>query len=146
MTPAQPDPDNNVVHGVFQVFDRREDDFSVSLALSDDPIFWLRFEKDSMPGTIVFTDFKAGSQSDPVMARALATALSDDAGAGVQKLVFHDLVPGEHDPAHYRMELNRVSQNVRGWIDTAARMNGRSLSKTNLETERGKARLVVELT
>ena len=145
MPPAQSDPENNVVHGVFQAFSRREDDFSVSLSLADDPMFWLRLDKDGEPGTVVFTDFKVGDQSDPVMVRAISSLLSERLPEANTDLVFHDLVPGQHDPAQYRMELNRVSRNVRNWAETVARLLGRTILSTKLENVRGKARLVTTL-
>ncbi len=145
MPPAQPEFASNVVHGVFQAFDRREDDFSISLALTDDPIFWLRLDRNGAPGTLLFTDFKAGEQSDPVMARALATLLSAEGGASVTTLVFHDLVPGDHDPAQYRLRLNRIAQDLRGWSETAARMTGRRIRDVSQDAVDGKARLLVSL-
>ncbi len=145
MSPAQSHTKRNVVHGVFQVFDRREDDFSVSLSLADDPLFWLRFDKDSAPGIILLTDFKAGDQSDAVMVRALTTLLSERLEPVSTDVIFHDLVPGDRAPAQYRVELNQVCQKVRGWSETAARLMGRSVAGIDLETARDKARLVIRL-
>ncbi len=145
MPPAQPDPESNVIHGVFQAFNRREDDFSISLGLVDDPMFWLRLDKDGDPGRVVFTDFKAGDQSDPVMVRAISTLLSERLPGAEADVVFHDLVPGQHDPAQYRIELNRVARTVRGWAETVARLMGRSVVGSRLETLGGKARFVMTL-
>lgn len=142
---AQPDPDGNVVHGVFQVFDRREDDFSLSLGLAEDPIFWLRCVKDSTPGPMILTDFNAGDQSGAVMVRALKTLFSERLEAGASELIFHDLVPCDQEPALYRIELTRVSQRVRFWAESAARLAGRTAACTRLETMNGKARLVMRL-
>lgn len=146
MPPAQASPKDNVVHGVFQAFERREDDFSIALQLAGDPMFWLRLDKESGQGKAVFTDFIIGAQSDQVMVRALNTLLSEKGGiADLDLIVFLDLVPGDHEPTQYRLELNRISRSIRGWIDAVARINGLSVDSFNLDSQREKARVTVQL-
>jgi hypothetical protein len=142
---TRPEPDNDPARRTLAAFKRCEDDFSVSLSLDDDPMFWIRLEKDQPAGTALVTDFKAGVQSDNAMAFGLAAVLTGLPGDGALDVVFHDLVPGDHDPSRYRVELSQVSQAIQSWAEAAGRLMGKELGDVRMEVVRGKARLVARL-
>lgn len=108
-------------------------------------MFWIRMEKDQPAGTALITDFKSGVQGVDVMASGLAAVLTGLPGDGALDVVFHDLVPGDHDPSRYRVELSQVSQAVQSWAEAAGRLMRKELGDVRMEVVHGKARLVARL-
>ena len=124
---------------------RKEDDFSVKLTIDSDPFFWWRVEK-TFDDTLLITDFTQGEQDDATMGAALADLILAHGATRPARIVFHNLVPGPtDDPNAYRIRLNQITQAVQVWISRAAEIAGVRLSDTQLETHRGKARMVVML-
>lgn len=121
-----------------------EDDFSIKLTLDDDPHFWWRVEKTD-DGVMLITDFTQGGQDDHVMARALAGLIARRKGALPLDLVFHDLVPGNVDPATQRIALNRTGDAIQRWSSAAALMLGLKVDGSEFRSRRDKFQMVITL-
>lgn len=121
-----------------------EDDFSIKLTLDDDPHFWWRVEKTD-DDVMLITDFMQGKQPDYVMARALAGLVVQRKGAQPLELVFHDLIPGNADPAAQRIALNRTGDSIQRWSSAAALMLGLQVDGSEFRSRRDKFQMIIIL-
>jgi len=120
----------------------QQDDFSFKLTLTDDPKFWWRVEKTN-DNTLLITDFIPGAQNDDTMATALKNLMAHSGQTPPLTVIFHDLVPGSPEPGAYRIRLNEVAQSVDRWSHLAADLMNLSLGDTELQSYRGKSRMIV---
>ncbi|WP_299891833.1 hypothetical protein [uncultured Ruegeria sp.] len=120
----------------------QQDEFSVKLTLTDDPKFWWRVEKTN-GDTLLITDFMPGAQNDQTMAIALKNLMAQSGQTPPLTVIFHDLVPGSPEPGAYRIRLNDVAQSLERWSHIAADLMNLSLADTELQSHRGKSRMIV---
>lgn len=133
--------DRNLPDGM----EAKEDEFSIQVAASDDPLFWLRVERGNS-ATVKVSDLKRSQSSDERIASALAFAVSRATDAGpVRQLVFLDIIPA-HRGAGSASEVARgeaalISRAVVQYV----RLEGLRVARVELSARQNKVDLCVDL-
>jgi len=114
----------------------REDEFSASVGVDADRLFWVRVEKDRSD-TIVVSDFNRGGLAEKELIRALQLAVAASGAADRSKIVFKDLVSAGAQGAQFGFKLEQATETIKRACKALALANRRKLASFRI-TPRGR--------
>ena len=119
-----------------------KDDYSIKVATSADPMFWIRLEEPYDESEVVVTDFKAGKLASHALIRGLETALGAAKLGLPRALLFKDVAPGEMGSSA-GVRLIRERELIDDVCQALANNLDRSVTETRMLEERGKINVCV---